>query len=326
VSSYHEFDVEDNTESIDESFIKIKTRRALAAASKKGKKSSFERNSEVQRWLKEQATEDSGMRPEFNPTFLASQRDAPWILSSLTQFYEEDLITDVLHTVKSGKEASVYCCKAHPRTGMDYLAAKIYRPRMFRSLRNDAIYRDSREHHDADGQMLRGTRSTKAYMRKNEAGRLVQVSQWIAYEYATQEILYAHGARVPKPFSQIGNSLLMEYIGALNDPAPLLREIRLTPEEAPVLFNDVLQNIELALVCHRIHGDLSEYNILYWQGSAVLIDFAQAVDPKMNAAGVFPLLLRDIERVYQYFAHYGVEANPSLLAADMWTRYLQGML
>ena len=32
-------------------------------------------------------------------------------------FYEDWLITEVLHVVKSGKEATVYCCRAHPHTG-----------------------------------------------------------------------------------------------------------------------------------------------------------------------------------------------------------------
>jgi serine/threonine-protein kinase RIO1 len=180
------------------------------------RKTSYEGHAEVQRWLKEQALGDEGVKPEFNPTFLASRRDGPWILSSLAHFYEEDLITDVLQAVKSGKEASVYCCAAHPATGAEYLAAKVYRPRLFRSL-------------------------------------------------------------------------------------------------------CILRNIALFLESGRIHGDLSEYNILYWRGAVSIIDFAQAVDPQQNPA-VFPLLLRDIERVCGYFARYGVVADPRALARDMWNQ------
>ena len=86
-----------------------------------------------------------------------------------------------------------------------------------------------------------------------------------------------------------------------------------------------MRNVELCLACERIHGDLSAYNILYWEGSLVLIDFAQAVDPRYNP-DVFELLARDIERVYRYFAAYGVTADPSAVARDMWLRYLQGEL
>src|SRR5690242_16781758 len=99
-------------------------------------KTSYESNPDVQRWLQEQSLED-GSKPKFTPTFLAGQRDRLWVLSSLAQFYEQDLITDVLRVIKSGKEATVYCCAADPAMGRKLLAAKVYRPRMFRSLKND---------------------------------------------------------------------------------------------------------------------------------------------------------------------------------------------
>ena len=87
-------------------------------------KSSYESNADVQRWIQEQPLE-GGSKPKFNPTFLAGQRDRFWILSSLAQFYEQDLITDVLSVTKSGKEATVYCCTADPATGRELLAAKV---------------------------------------------------------------------------------------------------------------------------------------------------------------------------------------------------------
>ncbi|HET8851768.1 MAG TPA: hypothetical protein VFN02_04520, partial [Ktedonobacteraceae bacterium] len=103
------------------------------------RKTSYESSADVQRWLREQAYEEQQRRPVFNPTLLASRRDAPWILSSLTPLYDQKLITDIVHEVSSGKEATVFCCLAHPNTGQEFLAAKIYRPRMFRALRNDAV-------------------------------------------------------------------------------------------------------------------------------------------------------------------------------------------
>jgi RIO kinase 1 len=305
--------------------VKARARRNVQAQQKKSKptrKTSYEASADVQRWLREQALEDEGFTSSFNPTFLASQRDSPWILSSLSKFYEEDLITDVLHTVKSGKEASVYCCAASPRIGAKYLAAKVYRPRMFRSLKNDAVYRLGRVIRDDDGQVARGSRHWVGAA-KNERGRAAQVSSWIGYEFETLHRVYEAGARVPRPLLQIGNAILMEYIGDVNDPAPLLREVALEQEEAQPLFEEVMRNIECCLACDRIHGDLSEYNILYWDGTVTLIDFAQAVDPSHNP-NVFALLLRDIERVCRYFARYGVEADAQALASDLWRRYQYG--
>jgi RIO kinase 1 len=330
---------EDNPEEEPITFVKIKpgkrerARSGSRAQAKPTRKASYESSANVQRWLREQSYEDeerldsgssqnSGQSPAFNPTLLASRRDAPWILSSLSPFYDQHLITDVLHEAHSGKEATVYCCEAHPSTGVDYLAAKIYRPRMFRSLRNDAIYRFSRVQRDEQGQAEHGnSRRGSAATRKTERGRAAQVASWIEYEYSTQRLLYAHGANVPRPFAQIGNAVLMEYIGDIDEPAPRLSDVVLEQEEAQPLFDCILHNIELSLLHGRIHGDLSAYNVLYWQGAVTLIDFAQAVDPYHNS-DVFSLLARDIERTCQYFARCGIKSEAHELARDIWTRHM----
>jgi RIO kinase 1 len=69
-----------------------------------------------------------------------------------------------------------------------------------------------------------------------------------------------------------------------------------------------------------IHADLSAYNVLYWEGSVTIIDFPQAVDPLGNRSG-FDLLRRDVQRLCDYFARYGVRANPQALAGELWTWY-----
>lgn len=316
---------EDDPENETVTFVKIKPgarERARARShtqAKPEKKTSFESSSDVQRWLHEQSAGEQQPVSAFQPSLLASKRDAPWILSSLEPFHKQQLITDVLHEAHSGKEATVYCCAAHPSTGVEYLAAKVYRPRMFRSLRNDAVYRYSRVQYDEQGQAEHGnSRRGSAATRKTERGRAAQVASWIEYEYQTQRLLYAHGANVPRPFAQIGNGVLMEYIGDAGDPAPRLSDVILDVEEAQPLFECIIRNIELALAHGRIHGDLSAYNVLYWQGAVTLIDFAQAVDPYHNS-DVFSLFVRDIERTCGYFARYGVRSDAQALARDIWT-------
>jgi RIO kinase 1 len=41
------------------------------------------------------------------------------VQEALEHFFTEGLITEVLHVVKSGKEATVYCCQAHPSIGVE---------------------------------------------------------------------------------------------------------------------------------------------------------------------------------------------------------------
>jgi RIO kinase 1 len=327
----YDFFSEDPEEFEPVAFVKMKPdareRYLLRKAShvKPTKKASYEGSSQVQRWLKQQAYDyepeaEQQQPPSFQPTFLAGRRDAPWILSSLTPLYDQNLITDIVQEVSSGKEATVFCCEAHPNTGQEFLAAKIYRPRMFRALRNDAVYRYSRVQRDEQGQVEHGnSRRGSAATRKTERGRAAQVASWIEYEYQTQRIMYEHGADVPRPFAHIGNTILMEYIGAKEQSAPRLSDIVLEAEEAKPLFDCILRNIELALIHGRIHGDLSAYNVLYWQGAVTVIDFAQAVDPYHNS-DVFSLFARDIERMCQYFARFGVKGDAHELARKLWTR------
>ena len=73
---------------------------------------------------------------EFVRLGTSSQR--AWLDVSLTPLRSE-WITEVLQTVKSGKEATVYCCAAHPSTGVDLLAAKVYRPHVSRVMKDNAI-------------------------------------------------------------------------------------------------------------------------------------------------------------------------------------------
>src|SRR5215216_373738 len=47
---------------------------------------------------------------------------------ALASFFSDGWINDVRLLVKSGKEATVYCCAATPSTGCELIAAKVYRP------------------------------------------------------------------------------------------------------------------------------------------------------------------------------------------------------
>jgi RIO kinase 1 len=102
-----------------------------------------------------------------------------------------------------------------------------------------------------------------------------------------------------------------------------LNEVRLDKAEARRLFERIMGNIERMLINHYVHGDLSAYNILYWQGEGFIIDFPQMVDTRKNQNARL-LLERDVQRVCQYFARCGVEADPGQLAEHLWREYMAG--
>ncbi|RPI87495.1 MAG: hypothetical protein EHM41_04745 [Chloroflexi bacterium] len=258
---------------------------------------------------------------EYKFTYQAARHEQQWISTALREFYADSIILDVLSMVKGGKEANVYCCQAHPNIGLDYLAAKVYRPRLLRNLKNDSLYKEGRSLIGEDGKTLRDGRSMRAVRKKTRIGEQISITSWIEHEFLAMSILFDAGGAVPRPVAQTGNAVLMEFIGENGSPAPALSEVALDREEAGPIFQKLLENVELMLAHDRIHADLSAYNVLYWEGDVTIIDFPQVVDPLYNPQG-YKLLARDLERLCQYFYRYGIRKNPHQLATDMWSRYL----
>lgn len=259
---------------------------------------------------------------EYRFTYNAGRHEQGWISTALREFYADSIILDVLSMVKGGKEANVYCCKAHPNIGLEYLAAKVYRPRSLRHLKNDSLYKEGRGLIDEDGKFLRDGRSLRAVRKKTRIGKDISITSWIEHEFLAMSVLYEAGGAVPRPVAQTGNAVLMEFIGEDGSPAPALSEVALDREEAEPLFKKLVDNVELMLTHDRIHADLSAYNVLYWEGDVTIIDFPQVVDPLYNSHG-YRLLARDLERLCQYFSRYGIRSNPHQLATEMWGRYLR---
>ncbi len=232
------------------------------------------------------------------------------------------MITDVVAQVKGGKEASVYRCVAHPSTGVDYLAAKVYRPRMFRNLRNDKMYREGRRILGPDGKTPkeRDVRLQRALDKGTAFGAQMSHTSWLMHEFTTLDKLYRAGAMVPKPYAAGENAILMDYIGDDQLPAPILQSVELAEGEALTLFDDVMSNVELLLKHDLVHGDLSAFNILYWEGGVMLIDFPQVVESKENPHA-YKIFQRDIQRVCEYFADQGVACDAGSIVKEMWDRY-----
>jgi len=258
-------------------------------------------------------------------TYSGSRHERAWIMEALDPYVIQGTITDVLRLAKGGKEATVYVCAAGPALGVEHLAAKIYRPRKFRSLRNDALYRAGRRALNADGYLIKDSRAVHAMQKGTGFGKALAHTSWLAHEYTAIQRLHAAGADVPQPFAMGNNVILMQYIGDADMPAYTLNHVALDAGEARPLFDRVIHNVDLMLAARCVHGDLSAYNILYWEGDITLIDFPQVVNPFENPAGR-EIFDRDVARVCDYFANYGVDADAAALAAELWARHVPAEL
>lgn len=243
--------------------------------------------------------------------------DDEHLSGAIAPFVERKLVAEVIGEVKSGKEATVFCCRGGVRAPAPLLAAKVYRPIEERGFRNDALYRE--------GRIVLDSRAGRAMASKTRKGKEFQYGTWINAEWETLRAVHRAGAQVPKPLAYSGAAILMSYIGDEEGVAPPLARAVVSAERAPLLFRTVMDNIERFLACNRVHGDLSPYNILYFKRQLTIIDFPQAVDPRFNP-NAFDLLLRDIDNIYRFFTRHGVTADPFRLADQLWRRFIEADL
>ena len=287
----------------------------LESASGRTSKKRQSKRQEMDARLFVRAQEAAG---EFKFTYKAARFEEAWLLDSLNEIAGQQMISDVLRKVKAGKEASIYLCRSGASIDTNLLAAKVYRPRTLRNLKNDSVYRTGRVDLGEDGAALFREADVNAIIKRTKYGEELRHTSWIAYEFTTLEKLYAAGADVPRPYAMLKNSILMEFIGDEGMPAPTLNSVTLERGEARRLFDRVVLNLNLLLQNERIHGDLSAYNILYWNGDIRLIDFPQVVSPKANPSA-WMIFQRDVTRVCQYFHAQGVKVNAPKLAIDLWS-------
>jgi len=260
-----------------------------------------------------------GSSVAFPYSYKPSRFEGRWLVESLGSFYDEHWFDDVTRMIKGGKEASVYLCQGNLTTGKHWLAAKVYRPRMYRNLKDDHIYREGRQQLDESGLELHDERADRAMAKRTKYGLNLMHVDWIQHEFEAMRLLHERGGALPKPYVCANNAILMDYIGDEDQPAPPLVSVDLDSSLARKLFEKTLSNITLMLSCNLVHGDFSAYNLLFWQNDIWMIDFPQAFDPRRNR-NAWVIFQRDMNRICQYFEKQGVHANAKQLAESQWKK------
>lgn len=228
-----------------------------------------------------------------------------------------------LGTLRSGKEAQIDLIE---RTGHDgrtcLLARKRYLPRTVEAkgqLEALGVQRASSFRHDVEyreGRQFRKTRDRRAVERMTTYGKQLLQGRWLDHEFDVLGTLHAAGCRVPLPVSFAGDVLLMEYVGDRSQAAPQLARARLSPAEVDSAWSQLVEGLRLITAAGWAHGDLSAYNLLWWEGELWFIDFPQAVDIAANPGGL-GFLHRDVVNVCGWFARHGVDDDPEAVFADL---------
>ncbi|RLN77043.1 hypothetical protein BBJ28_00008450 [Nothophytophthora sp. Chile5] len=192
--------------------------------------------------------------------------------------------------VQSGKEAHVYYAVGTDEVTLQpvQLAVKI-----FRTTLNEFGNRH---------EYVTGDRRFDLNFQKKDLRR--QIKSWTEKEYRNLCRAAKSQIRAPKPVVCKEHVLVMQFLGAEGWPEPTLKDVQaeLSRKLQARAYADVLQATRaLYQRAHLVHGDLSEYNILFSQSEkrCWLIDFGQAVDrshPEHEK-----LLRRDLHTIHRFF-------------------------
>ena len=236
------------------------------------------------------------------------------IPSALQPLIDDGVIDEVIRSLKSGKEATVYLV----RSGAHTRCAKVYRNMAQRSFQRRAQYQEGRQ--------VRGSRQARAIRKSTRFGRKEQEASWKNAEVDALYKLVAAGVRVPKPYGYFNDTLLMELVtDAAGDPAPRLSEVDLTPETAREYHRFLIQQIVRMLSIGLIHGDLSGFNVLVGPDGPVIIDLPQAVNAAGNN-GARAMLERDVNNIRGTLGRFAPELLATEFAREMWAQFAQGEL
>lgn len=150
---------------------------------------------------------------------------------------------------------------------------------------------------------IRDDHRFKDRLQKNNPRVLIKM--WAEKEFRNLKRLYDAGVRCPEPIALKGQILLMSFIGTDNTAAPKLKDVRMATKQYRQAYEDIIESMrQMYQDCNLIHADMSEYNILWHDDHAWIIDVSQSIEPTHEHA--YNFLARDIQNVCDYFSSVGL--------------------
>jgi RIO kinase 1 len=209
--------------------------------------------------------------------------------------------------LSTGKEANVYYAKAGKKATA--LTTTSQSQKQNRDMSADKIeefaikiYKTSiLVFKDRDKYVSGEHRWRKGYCKSNPR-KMVKV--WAEKEMRNYRRIYAAGIPCPAPIFLKAHILLMEFLGTNGWPSPRLKDAALSEKQMRQAYiQTVLILRHMYQRCKLVHGDFSEYNLLWHKNQVYVIDVSQSVETDHPAALDF--LRKDSSNVNEYFSKVG---------------------
>ncbi|MEE6464814.1 hypothetical protein FKM82_006369 [Ascaphus truei] len=196
------------------------------------------------------------------------------------------VISEIHGCISTGKEANVY----HASTlNGESRAIKIYKTSIL-------LFKDRDKYVSGEFRFRHG------YCKGNPRK---MVKTWAEKEMRNLIRLNTAAIPCPEPIMLRSHVLVMGFIGRKDNPAPLLKNAQLSDSKARELYLDVIQYMRRMYQDARlVHADLSEFNLLYHNGSVYIIDVSQSVEHDHPHALEF--LRKDCANINDFFGKHSV--------------------
>jgi len=196
--------------------------------------------------------------------------------------------------VSTGKEANVYYAAGDVSEESEENPDKQYAVKIFKT--SILVFKDRDRY-------VTGEYRFKTGYSKHNPRKMVRV--WAEKEMRNLRRLENVGIPCPKVHVLKQHVLVMSFIGKNGWPAPRLKDAKLTDTKLREIYLDLIKSVRtMYQKAKLVHGDLSEYNLLYFKGRVYIIDVSQSVENDHPNALEF--LRKDCENVKNFFFKNGL--------------------
>lgn len=219
----------------------------------------------------------------------------------LLQMINRGIVSEVNGCLSTGKEANVYGALSQPISGNEedshpiHRAIKVYKTSIL-------VFKDRDRYVTGEYRFRNGY---------NKGNNRAMVKVWAEKEMRNLKRLHAAGIPCPEPIYLRLHVLVMGFLGDKKGwAAPRLKDVELQGSDVDTQWRNLyLQLIGLMRrmyqICKLVHGDLSEYNVLYHQNKLFIIDVSQSVEHDHPRSLEF--LRMDIKNVSDFFRRKSVD-------------------